>query len=192
MKTKISLLFFLFLFVVHAQAQYVNFKLQKDGSFIAEDGKNYVVIDYEGKTASELYSMVKSNVMNVYNNPEHVMSENKPTKITIDALTGQISFRYNPFGGGFVSYSAYYKYIFQFKDGRIRVDAPIVKQDLKVSSAGAAYGKTFVELIDGWFDKEGKVKQRKKEDVEEMENIFVLPINYLLGNINTNSSDDDW
>ena len=69
MTTKLTLLFLLLFCTINAQAQYVNFKLQKNGSFLSEEGKTFVVVQHNGKPASELYSMVKSNVIELYNNP---------------------------------------------------------------------------------------------------------------------------
>ena len=59
---KILLLVAAYLVCAGAQAQdLVEFKLQPDGSFLAPNGENYVVLEYDGKTASELYSLVKSS-----------------------------------------------------------------------------------------------------------------------------------
>lgn len=172
------------------QAQYVNFKLQKEGFFLTEDGTNYTIIDYEGKTAEELYNMVKSNVMSLYKNPQHVMIENKPLGITIRALSNIIYETYKPYGGGFISYQAYYNYIFQFKDGKIKVDAPLVDSKLYTKSVFGAqtYPTSFVSVIEKWYDKNGDVKKKKADNVQEIEAIFNAPINYLLGN----KQEDNW
>lgn len=64
----------------------VEFFLQSNGSFLTADGSDYVVVPFEGKTASELYSMVKSNVMSLYRNPKEGMSEDENVAIKICAL----------------------------------------------------------------------------------------------------------
>lgn len=183
----------LFLYAASSYAQRVEFNLQRDGSFIAKDGKSYVVVEYEGKTAEELYSMVKSNVIVLYNSPKHVMNENEPTKLTIHAKTKTIDTGYQAYGGGFVSYSAYYTYIFQFKDGRIRIDAPLIQPKLDVDATGTpVITKTFAGLINDWYDKNGNLKKKKIGKIKEVENILIAPINYLIGSNNSGSEDDDW
>lgn len=188
---KVFYIFLLMFYAVCASAQTVNFKLQKNGYFVTEDGMDYVVVEYEGKTASELYSMVKSNIIELYNDPSKVMSENEPSKIVINAMAGNIYSTYKPFVG-FISYSAYYKYIFMFKDGKIRINAPYVKQDLYVPG----WQGTFSGLVRHWFDEDGKVKSEQQANVSKMELIFIYPINLILGvesSVEENVEEDwDW
>ena len=181
-------------FALQAQAQeLVQFKLQKGGTFLAEDGKSYIVVEYEGKSAQELYTMVKSNVLTLYKSPKNVMSENEPVDITIRALSSELASSYK-IGQGFVSYRAYYNYVFHFKDGRIKVDAPVIDSRMHVDATGTALPKTFADFVKGWFEKSGEVKKKKASDVQKIEAIFNLSINYLLGNIKSESKteEDDW
>ena len=190
MKTKLLFLVLSFLtFALQAQ-DLVNFKLQQDGSFVAEDGKSYVVVEYEGMTAQELYSMVKSNVMSLYKSPKTVMSENEPIDLTIHALSSNIE-EQSKFPYGFITYDAYYNYAFHFKDGRIKVDAPVITKDLSVYTTGSPYSRTFADLVKGWYEKDGQVMKKKVDKVTKMETIFNTPINYLLKKSN-GSQDDDW
>ena len=66
------LLFFLFANIcIFEYAQgVVSFELKSDATFKTSDGQSYVVIPFEGKTAQELYNLVKSNVMKTYNSPK--------------------------------------------------------------------------------------------------------------------------
>ncbi len=183
-------LIFLFSVLVAANSYtqtLVEFKLQRNGYFVAPDGKPYIVVEYDGKTVQELYSLVKSNVMTLYKSPQNIMSENYPKEISIQALSNILEESYK-FGEGFVSYRAYYNYIFHFKDGKIKIDAPLIDPNLYVTSTGATYSKTFESLIKGWFDKNGEIKKKKLNNVRKIENTFNLPINYLLGS----SNDEDW
>ena len=54
----------------------VDFKLQADGSFVnSSDGKNFVVIPFDGKTKDELYSETLVAVTKLYNSPKDVISK---------------------------------------------------------------------------------------------------------------------
>lgn len=185
------LLFIALIFTISIQAEnYVDFKLQRDGSFIANDGKYYSVVEFKDKTAQELYSIVKSNIMKFYNNYDEVMSENEPQTITIYTLS-EILKSAIVLKGGFASYRAYYTYTLHFKDGKIKVDAPIINQSLDVKCIGY-YPKTFESLIEDWFDKNGKVKSKCIDDITKIENIFNSPLNYILSNLNNEQPEEDW
>ena len=166
--------------MINAQES-VKFSLRPDGSFLSEDGKSYTVVEYEGKTAQELYSLIKSNIITLFNSPKTVLSENEPINLSIRALSEDLYKTYKA-GGGFVTYKVYYNLVFHFKDGRIRVDAPTVDRNLEVYATGIPLPKTFVSLVDGWFDKNGKAKSNRVKYIENVENNINYPINYLLGN----------
>jgi hypothetical protein len=97
-------------------------------------------------------------------------------------------------GSAFTEYRAMYTLVFQFKDGKIRINAPEVDRKLEVSASAVPISKTFVSLIDDWFDKQGVVKKNKQDKVSRIEAQFNYPINYLLGNFNKqpNTNVEDW
>lgn len=183
-----------FFFSVGLYAQgVVTFSLKSDGSFFTEDEKTFAVVVFEGKSAQELYNMVKANVLTLYNSPQNVLNEIEPTNITIRAVSNILQSTYG-MGSGFTDYKAKYTLVFQFKDGRIRVDAPEIDRNLIVNASGVPYPKTFISLIEGWFDKNGVAKKKKQENVSKIEAQFNYIINYLLGNFNkkSDSKDEDW
>lgn len=66
MKKKILSIMFLLLCLTSASAQdLVQFKLTRSGSFVDIDNKGFVVVPFAGKTASELYNMVKNNILSI-------------------------------------------------------------------------------------------------------------------------------
>lgn len=182
-----------FLCVITNAQTLVNFYLKPDGTFQTNEGNSFVVIEYEGKTAQELFNLVKANVLTLYNNPQHVLNEIEPSNITIRALSDKLYSTYK-LGAAFVEYRAMYTLVFQFKDGRIRINAPLVDRQLDVTATAVPIPKTFVSLIDDWFDKDGNVKKKKKDSVAKIEMMFNYPINYLLGNLQqkTSTENDDW
>ncbi len=179
-------------FATFCNAQKTDFHLTSNGTFEAEEGKNYVIVEFEGKTAQELYTMVKGNILKLYKNPKNVMSENEPSSITIRAITHTLHSNYGI--GGFQNYSSYYNLCFHFKDGRIKVDAPIADSKLVVDASGTPIPKTFVGLVGDWFAKDGSRKPKKENNIQKIEFAFVYPINYLLGYYKEDPSetDEDW
>ena len=171
-----------------------NFSLKSDGTFLTEDGKSYIIVEFEGKTAKELYDMVKANVLTLYNNPQHVLNEIESKNITVRALSDVLHSTYK-LGSAFTEYRVMYTLVFQFKDGKIRVNAPEIDRNLEVRASAVPIPKTFVSLIDDWFDKKGIVKKKKQEKVTKIESEFNDPINYLIGNFSKqlkNTETEDW
>lgn len=110
---------------VNAQDKGVDFKLQKDGSFLTADGKDYVIVKYDSLTAHEIYQKLCSNAGGVYNNPNRVMSNVEDVSIKVRAIsTGLVK------GVLGVVRDAYYQYQIQIKDGRVRVEAPVIEEEL--------------------------------------------------------------
>ncbi len=183
---------FFFSIGIYAQ-NVVNFSLKPDGTFVSEDGNSYVVVKFEGKTAQDLYNTVKANVLTLYNSPQNVLNEIEPTNITIRAMSDVLHSTYK-LGSAFTEYKAMYTLVFQFKDGKIRVNAPEIDRNLKVNATAVPLPKTFISLIDDWFDKKGVVKKNKQDKVSKIEALFNYPINYLLGNFSKQSSNEaeDW
>lgn len=188
-------LFIILLVSLGAQAQdkSVTFKLQPTGSFLSEDGQEYIVVDFEGKSADELYSMVKSNVMSLYNNPDAVMSESDGNMISIYAYNENM-WVVSSLGAKGI-YGGHYKLVFRFKDGRVRIDAPSIDEKLAITG-GAFTGTIGIHenvYLSSCAKKACNGKSKKdKEKKEQLEYVVNNPINYLLGFSKKQQSNDDW
>ncbi len=178
--------------IAHSQ-ETVEFKLQPNATFAAPDGTSYIVIPFEGKTAEELYSMVKSNVMTLYKSPDRVMSENPHASISIRAYSDRVGSKTIAFIPRV--FAGYYNLVFQFKDGKIRVNAPIIDDTLtdRDNMLDYQYIPSFRGLVKGYY-KDGKPKDKSHAAIMITEQSVNLPINYLLGLLKTESNDtnDDW
>lgn len=186
------LFFFLLLcpFLMNAQ-DLVNFKLTPQGSFVAADGENYVVVPFEGKTAHQLYQMLASNVGSVYNDPSKVMTGVEDASIKIRAFSDNI---YVKKVLGMPSYvQGHYQLEFRIKDGRVRVSAPMVEENLEMVGAdGKRYPASFSHIVKGWF-KNGEPKEKEVQNIENVENQMNYPINAILGLVGkTSTVDEDW
>ena len=173
---------------------YVSFNLQSNGTFVNPDGGNYIVVEYEGKTASELYNMVKNNVMSFYKKPKEVMSENESQMLSIRGFQDKVWYASAYFG-------AFYNLSFKFKDGKIRIDAPVIDSQLVRTSEYTSYSTRttfpFSYIAKKVCKNESEKNVKRKKKVEDVVN---FPINYLLGKIKESSNqeedsdadDDDW
>lgn len=146
---KFILLLSLFCSTILAVAQnQVNFKMQADVSFKAEDGKDFMVIPFEGKTAQELYAIVKKNVTTTYYSAKNVLNTVENEMISVNGV-GKIpqieskkemsKSHFNQrksVASPYHSFSIEYILVFRFKDGKIRIDAPqIIDKNLEITEA---------------------------------------------------------
>lgn len=171
----------LFLFAVslstigmYAQDKGVDFTLQKDGSFLTEDGKDYEIIQYEGLSAHEIYQKLCSNAGGVYNNPSKVMSNVEDVSIKIRALsTGLVKAKMG------ISRDAFYQFQIKIKDGRVRVESPMIEEELM----GISYEDRYIywhKYPEKWLKNE-KSKEKHKEKIIWVEVSLNSVINGVLG-----------
>lgn len=169
----------------------INFKLNGSGCFEAQDGKDYIVVNCDGKTAHELYDIVRINVGKTYNSPKMVMSVVEDKSIAIFAYVQDIIIEGNFIAK--ISYECDYNLQFDFKDGKIRVGAPklgeMVWQKITIDrmkydnySASNIISKKF-------FDKNGKAKKKKMKDIEKIEKEFNTLLDALVA---IPTASDDW
>ena len=137
----LSLSFFCSTILTIAQNQ-VNFKMQSDATLKSEDGKDFIVIPFEGKSVQDLYTLVEMNVTTQYNSAKDVLSTVENEVISINGISEEsISKGYpksNSGNGsksrthnkrkpiGYYSFTIQYVLNLRFKDGKIRVDAPTI------------------------------------------------------------------
>lgn len=197
MKKLLTFVLLLVFIGVQAQEKKVEFKLQPTGSFLSEEGKDYIVIEFEGKSANDLYSMVRDNVMSQYNSPKEVMSESGGNVITIYAHNKNIWIVKSLGAKGI--YGGYYNLVFKFKDGKIRVDAPSISNKLEMTDGsftntiGIPSYVSLPNIAKKLFNSKTKKDKAKKVLLEEVVNI---PINNLLGLSQSQQQkeddDEDW
>lgn len=169
-------------FTVHAQFK-AHFYLQPDGTFKTKDNANYAVVEYDGMSAEELYTMVKSNINSLYKSPKDVMSEVENTSITVRGYDKTITI--DKYG-----FSGHYNLNFRFKDGKIRVTAPIIDENVYLDHSRFDFSK----VAAGFFNKkDGSVKPKKikyKELTENNLNLIIYKI--ILNQEERQSKEDNW
>lgn len=164
----------------------VSFKLTPNGSFISEDGKGFVVVPFEGKNAHQIFQQLAVNVNALYKNPSKVMSVVDDASITIRAYDDQISYIKDFIQKFWIG--GYYNLNFQIKDGKVKVQAPIIDEEM-TKTVDNSRVKDFSKMVNNWY-KNGELKDKFKAQVEYTENNINSLINKILESANNNS--EDW
>ncbi|MBO7294240.1 MAG: DUF4468 domain-containing protein [Bacteroidaceae bacterium] len=140
------------------------FELQENGLFLS-GGKPYIVIEMPGQTKAELYKQILVNVSYCYKSPNDVISSIENEVISIngyeDTFWGMKTL------GQWIYLDAKYVIKIHFKDGKVRVDSPIV------SDIGP-YNNDFEGRIkfDKVFKKDGSINPKRQRNVDESNNYF--------------------
>lgn len=175
--------------LVNAQNK-VNFKMQSDASFKSEDGKDYIVVPFEGKSSQELYSMVSINVTTQYVSAKNVLNAVENEVISINGVgEGKIEkekksnahFKQRqPVSPENTSYSFTFQYVlnFRFKDGKIRIDAPVI--------IGYNDSKEINDPIVLWVKRKGVDKEKVYKEIESILNELCDKL------ISSNKVEEDW
>lgn len=192
MKKFILLILLLLPMIAEAQEK-VNFVLMPNGTYQTEDGKDFVVISFEGKTAHEIYQELAMNVASTYNDPSEVMSGIDDSMIKIRAYSKCIV-SYMSLAGS-QTCSGYYQLEFKIRDGRVRVSAPYIEETVIHTAPFGGDSNTeyrFQSLTKKYFDKNGELKQNRKEDYDAVVAKMNDVINRILYSSSIQDADEDW
>lgn len=80
--------------------------------------KNYVILEFPGKSQQQLYDAFKTMVMSNYVSPKTVMSENSPISLTVHGVE-DVTF-------SLLKNSFSYTVVFSFKESRVRIQPHFV------------------------------------------------------------------
>ena len=163
------------------------FSLTKDGLVNTKNPEvPYIVLEFEGKSQEELYNLVHIYLNKIYLSPKDVLSVLENKSISINGISKDvIQVKKRAF------YDIRYTISIEFKDGRIRVNTPIILDIYKYVSLQ----KFTLELINraftpGIFFKNGDVNyEMPKKSVEDYINSYIQNISEA---ISSNSKEDNW
>lgn len=187
-KTFIFLLISLFSTSVFSQ-----FKLTIDG-FLSEDDEEYLVLNYPDKSSEEMYNQTLMFIHSVYKIPDAVINEVKNEMITVSGFQeSAVGFK-KVLGAYLATWDMNYTISFQFKDGRVRINAPNFQcsgysegQETKL----VLYAKpSLVNSASSLFKKDGK--PRMKDSIEMIESFFNDFCTQYDNFIKTKETDNDW
>ncbi len=162
--------------------------LSETGSFVAEDGKDFVVVPFEGQNAHQIFQQLSVNASALYKNPSKVMSTVDDASISIRAFDDKISYIKDLIQKFWLS--GYYNLNFQIKDGRVRVSVPVIDESMR-RTANSANEKDFSRMVKSWF-KDGVLKDKFKAQAAYTESNMNSLINAILGTSKPQKEEEDW
>lgn len=152
---------------------YSQFKVSPNG-MVAEDDSDYAVFNIEGKTAKELYTSVESFFMETFRSPDHVLSKQQYSMIQMKGMFDN-AIPFKMFG----MQSAYHLELIlhiYFKDGKIRVNNPIIRVLNSDYTEGVVFQGGMGKMLGqrSIYNKKGKLKEEDiARSLEEAINGFV-------------------
>ena len=160
------------------------FELTKDG-FKSNVGKDYIVIEVNG-SKEELFKKSKLYFNSIYKNPDEVMSVVDKEAINIGGYSSKSIRRSN-----LHRFDMNYTLIFSFKDGRVKVDSPVIRLTTFTGKSQEMFiYRKKSDLMGSYFGiygKDGKIRYQKA--IDDLNNYFN---SYLVEYINAVKGNDDW
>lgn len=98
------------------------FKSNDQGYFKTKSGTNYYVIPVSGKKAHDIYNDVLLRVARIFTSPENVTEKMVEDRAII--INAQVNELVEAYGGVREWFDFFYRFEFNFKDGKMRVNAP--------------------------------------------------------------------
>ena len=168
------------------------FTLTPQGFVNADDqSKAYVVVEIPG-TQAELFAKAKTAVTSMWNSPKDAMSNDEPNLIVVNGYSPNAA-HFKKWGRD-NTFEMDYRLQIQFKDGRIRIDAPVIGRLDYANGQGAmlieAGDNSTSQHITRAFEKNGKV--RFAEFNKNVEDYFNGLVATLIGKMQNGVSDEEW
>ena len=95
------------------------FKVNDNGFFKTETGTNYYVISFAGKKAHDLYNDILCRLARSFKSPENVTEKMVEDRAVV--VNAQVNELVEAYGGVREWFDFFYRFEFNFKDGKIRV-----------------------------------------------------------------------
>jgi|WetSurMetagenome_2_1015567.scaffolds.fasta_scaffold216311_2 hypothetical protein len=168
----------------YAQSR-VDFQLTPNGTFISKDGKGYAIINYDNQTKDQLYSEAFLAATKFHNTSESVIRNEDDKMITIHGDYKNVA-KYMTMVLYF-PLSAKYIVQFQFKDGKVKISAPLITS---INLEGVDVDKPMLWLSQ-LYNEKGKPKKSRITTIEEIDKSMNSIINNILTNME-NSKKDNW
>lgn len=190
---KLIILFFV-LTAIGAKAQ--TFELTAHGFVDAKNAQHdYIVVPFEGKSQTEIFNLAQSALGRTTFSPKDRVSKVEYSQICINGIFREVTYINRM--GLHLNFDMICNIIFEFKDGRMKINGPIINdiiRDVPLGSAQHMYLTTAERgsALGGdlaLFDKNGKVKEKKhKANIEDAINAYVINLISEMNNI----KDSDW
>ena len=183
------------LFMITAVTANAQFKLTPNGLVSIENpDKNYIVLEFKGKTQKELYNAVNVYLHSLYVSPQDVVSTVNNEAITINGISESAIMTKDKNIRGRIIYDIKYSISLAFKNGKIRINIPhIISMKRYISTITSTYSIIGSRLTSQCvFNKKGKVLDEiGKESIENFFNSYLNKIKTHIEN-DTKTVGDDW
>lgn len=181
------LLAIVFTLPLFAQDKY--FELTPNGFVsVTDTSKNFVVLDFDGKSQSELFKKFLITITTDYRSPQDVISKVENEVITINGIESK-AIRRNKLGHNF---DINYTVSIHFKDGKVKIDAPTFKLTTftdKLQTLHLNWTRININGSDlGIYGKKGKLNSEMAKN--DLENMFNKLVDLLIRKDSSNGSDD--
>ena len=160
------------------------FEIQWDASFKRDGEDNFYVIDFGKESAHQLYMDVLSHIASIYRNPEYVTSKVEDRSIVINGYADEITSFKNSYDY-YYSVGIKYRLELQFKEGKIRVNAPTT---IDVYAERPSKIKKFSDCLSpssGFYYLFEEESTTVTKDINKYINTLISAVVY-------GSNDDDW
>lgn len=169
----------------YSLSSFSQFELTKDGLTVIDSDKDYIVYEFQGKSKEDLYTSVLKTLTVKYNSAKDVLSKVENEALSINGLENNYLKGKKALGIQEV-WSLSYNLNIHFRDGKIKIDAPIISfpenyegRNLHLSKGGIGRVAIF---------KNGKLKEEDiKRQIEDFFNNLVSEIKHGVEN-----EKDDW
>lgn len=150
-----------------------------------DESKNYVVLNFPGKSQQELYKAVLKFANSIYNRPEKVITKVEGEQIVIDAMEKKVT----SWGRG-NDLDFFYKITMDFKDGRMRFSPSYKYLENYNGIAYPLVKKSNLWVKTALFDTSGRVRsEAAQQELEKFINNYIAAI---ANNINSSKTNDNW
>lgn len=174
MKRIFSLLLIALLSIcAYSQSDTLLFHLQKEGVYQSSDGKDYVIIPYEGKSAHELYTSLLTNSRLICNSPTDAVNKEEDKSIVILFHCDKLGIYKKKAVSGSV------KIMLDIKDGRIKLSAPFIGNDVSLFTRSSSLKLVFEDqgyaprgygwYTSKYYDKKGRLYKEWADEYRSIE-----------------------
>lgn len=164
----------------------VSFVLTPEGKYLTPEGEDFVIVPFEGKTASEIYLELLENISAVSIMPFDIIESINPSLLMVEVKSDDI-IRNRTLGKSYPMEGSY-RITIKVKDGRIRVSAP------DVSPYAGKY--RFDWFVKNHFNKKGEFKDgNRRKDFEEVQARLNSEVNLILNlkaAVTQKNEEEDW
>lgn len=172
------------------------FELTARGFVDSTNIKNdYIIVPFEGKSQCEIFNLALAAIGKNFVSPKDRISKVEYSQINLNGTITAVTYLNRM--GMKLYFDLYYNLILEFKDGRMKINGPIINDIVRDAPFGDKHHMFLTETERGsaisghkaLFKKNGKVNEKKhKENIEKAINTFISRV---IGEM-SNANNSDW